>query len=614
MMEGPPVEEEQVGPPEEYTAMVPDAAAVHVGEPTASVQQPPASAAAAPAEAPVAAAVLPVQESPCAPPKRPRDVEPTAHAPTPLLAGLLPPAPKLRRLLKKTSVPQQVCPQPLASSLDWGKEVFKVDEEFVSAPFFRKLDGRQRYNWVYEKLRGFYVKQVHPRTLGKKGMADFQKLKGSERQKEARRAFTDLESSERARIASAWMKASAPPRHVAHVIEEQIIKQASACFGRVKTKGALLTWMLPKDMVNTSKVVETQEPTALKELVDHLRVSGILQEAWKDIQLHAQTCLRLAGASDVAVCLEVCPDTWGAQKEVQLHFHAFLKSQGPDLRLRNLGPFSYQDVKPHMSGSIGGMPMNTNGRGSWAGYFYCSIRDKIGTLFSQATRLPFKGFLVSPTWVLNLVQAQKLEADVARALLVQCASGSRHIRELDLHEGHLEQAAVKKAQEESQRLLGSTLKPSKHYAEVVAFIKQFETPLHRYKFLVLSGPSRVGKTAFARSLCDPGFETLELNCASGAEPDLRAYRLSKHGLILFDEIIAQQVVSQRKVFQSQSAGVQLGCSATNMYSYEVYVWRKKLVLASNNWDSSLSQLSAPDQDWIRANSIVLRVTEPMWQE
>ena len=105
-----------------------------------------------------------------------------------------------------------------------------------------------------------------------------------------------------------------------------------------------------------------------------------------------------------------------------------------------------------------------------------------------------------------------------------------------------------------------------------------------------------------------------MNCASGAEPELRAYRLSKHDVILFDEIVASQVAEQRKLFQAQSAPVQLGCSATNCHSYGVFVWRKKMVLASNNWESSLAHLTAADREWVVANSIVLSVTEPMWQE
>ena len=107
---------------------------------------------------------------------------------------------------------------------------------------------------------------------------------------------------------------------------------------------------------------------------------------------------------------------------------------------------------------------------------------------------------------------------------------------------------------------------------------------------------------------------MEVNCASGDEPNLRAYRLRRHGLILFDEILAGQVAQQRKLFQAQSAPVQLGCSATNCHSYDVFVWRKKLVLASNNWHSSLSKLSKADQEWVNSNSIVLNVEEAMWEE
>ena len=100
------------------------------------------------------------------------------------------------------------------------------------------------------------------------------------------------------------------------------------------------------------------------------------------------------------------------------------------------------------------------------------------------------------------------------------------------------------------------------------------------------GPSRLGKTVFARSLCPAHLEVLGINCSAGVEPDLTGYRLSRHGLLLFDEIEAGHVTAQRKLFQAQAAPVQLGCSATNCHIYEVFVWYKSLVLCANTWHSS----------------------------
>ena len=208
---------------------------------------------------------------------------------------------------------------------------------------------------------------------------------------------------------------------------------------------------------------------------------------------------------------------------------------------------------------------------------------------------------------------EKMETDVAKALLVQCANASRHIKELDVYEFMMEEAAVKRAVVDSTRMLSKSLKPQKTYPEVETFVRQFDQARHRYKFLVFSGPSRVGKTAFARSLCDPGFETLEVNCASGAEPELRAYRLSKHGLILFDEIVAEQVACQRKLFRHRVPQYSWGAPRPIVTHME-YSYGGKMVLASNNWESSLTHLSAADRARVVANSIVLVVTEPMWQE
>ena len=611
-----PPEEEFFGPPDEDLHLAEDAAQELEGEPLASSTVSSDSAQAP--EEPAAAAVLPIsQEESTSPPQTRHSVQQSTLTPSPTLCTLQLQTPKRRRLSCKTTASHAVFPVPenvMCNKLD--RAVLEVVETWPSVRFFRGLTGSQQYNWVYERLRGFYVTRVHVLTLVRKARNEYDALPGQERQKQGRQAFKNLGTADRVKVAEAWGRASRPPPHMArYLFSHFVCKDKDQVWHKAKTEGSLLTWMLSKDLVNASRAFWPQESTTLQQLVQDLRKSPEVTQLWKDIELHSQKCLLLAGASDVSVCLEVCPETWAERRELQLHFHAFLKSSGSDLQLRRLGDFAFREARAHVTTSIGGMALTTpNGRTTWCGFFYCCIPQKNGTLFSQATKKPFSGFFVQPTWILNLVQAKKLDSDQAKALLVQCANASRHLKELEVHEAHLEAQAVEKAQEEAQRLLGGTLKESKRFAEVDAFLEQFLTPLHRYRFLVLSGPSRVGKTAFARGLCDPALEILEVNCASGAEPDLRAYRLRKHDLILFDEIVANQVVAQRKVFQAQSAPVQMGCSATNMYSYEIFVWRRKLVLASNNWTSSLTTLSTADKDWVQANSIVLHITQPMWRE
>ena len=339
---------------------------------------PPPAAAGPPADPEAlaaTAAVLPVVDLQYTTPERRERVEPTALTPAPMVAKLMPKAPKLQRLTKKTTVPEDVCPKVVLPFVDLTSEVFVHSEEYLSKQFFRRLDGQQQYNWVYERLRSFYVNKVHPRTLTKKGLLTFQLLSGVERQKEGRRAFRDLDSTRRAQVAAAWMKASAPPKYIAHVILEQFITPGGDCAARNKVKGVLLTWMLPADFAKVSKVVGSEEPTALAEVVRRLRASADVHSAWKDIQLHAQICLRLAGASDVAVCLEVCPETWEERGEVKLHVHAFLKSSGSDLRVRNMNPFEFSGVKPNASQTIGGMPVQGNGRSSWAVFLLLYLRQ-----------------------------------------------------------------------------------------------------------------------------------------------------------------------------------------------------------------------------------------------
>ena len=428
-------------------------------------------------------------------------------------------------------------------------------------------------------------------------------------------AFKELPNDDRNVCIRKYMELVRPPPWVKKALDERFLSNEGGnkvC--RLRQEGLLLTWNLPGEGPSDSGTLAQSVPPVkltVDGLVAQLRKDKTARALWQKVVDHGEECKRVSGANDVAVCLEVCPETYELQNVIRLHVHMFLKTSGEALRLKYTSFYDFEGCPTHVSTHIGGMTA-TRGRNNWCGFFYCCLQEKRGTVFTEATKAPFTKFLVNPAWIMSLVQGGKLATDAARDLLVRCVNASRHVKELEHHEQELEKEAVKQAMAEAESLLSQGLKKQKFYEQADVFVRQFDEPLHRYKFLVLAGPSRVGKTAFARSLCEKDKEVLEINCASGEEPNLRAYRLRRHGLILFDEVTADQVAAQRKLFQAQAAPVQLGCSATNCHSYEVFVWKTKLVLASNNWHTSLSALSPGDQEWINANSIVLDVTEAMW--
>ena len=189
---------------------------------------------------------------------------------------------------------------------------------------------------------------------------------------------------------------------------------------------------------------------------------------------------------------------------------------------------------------------------------------------------------------------------------------SRLLAVLDMLESHKEASVLQIALCEALAALAGQKHPFVVLPQVELWEAQYLELRHRYSFLVLEGPSRVGKTVYARSKCPAGQEVYEVNCAAGGEPDLRGYRYGKHGLILLDEVEAEAIARQRKLFQAGTALVQLGTSPTNIHVYSVFVHRVRIVCASNNWTASLQKLPEDDRNWISRNSFYVKCNEPLW--
>ena len=153
--------------------------------------------------------------------------------------------------------------------------------------------------------------------------------------------------------------------------------------------------------------------------------------------------------------------------------------------------------------------------------------------------------------------------------------------------------------------------PLKRIAVVESWVEEHEALKWRYRFLVLSGPSMLGKTQFALGLACRS-RGLELNCSSGKEPDLRQYDPLDTDLVLFDEMPASAIIGQKKLMQCPPALVTLGTSGTNAFAYKVWVHQKLFVISTNTWHEDLKKMNKGERDWLVANSVLVDVTAPLW--
>ena len=162
--------------------------------------------------------------------------------------------------------------------------------------------------------------------------------------------------------------------------------------------------------------------------------------------------------------------------------------------------------------------------------------------------------------------------------------------------------------------LATEIRPFKKYEVVDQFNKQFDKILARYKFLVIEGESRTGKTYFTKWMCGNPEKVYEVNCASCPEPEMRDFKSMWHQIVLFDEAAPEMVIKQKKLFQAPPCFVELGCSTTNCHSYKVLVSGTKLVICSNGWTEQVSKMKLDaDKSWLHHNSFVLKVgSTPMF--
>ena len=306
---------------------------------------------------------------------------------------------------------------------------------------------------------------------------------------------------------------------------------------------------------------------------------------------------------------ELCPKTLLEERKVRLHAHVYVARKE---RFRFvLTDFAFLGTTPHLAEGILGVTQTRSSSRNFSGLYYV-LAPKVGTVTCATNSPAFTHFPVSPQWVLTLLQSQKMTYETARRELVRTAKDViRTIPTIDKWRMEMQRQQLKYYSDKVASQLAAKRKAFVHIPEVQDWIEDHKEVKFRYKFLVLTGGSGLGKTQFAMGLVAPG-KALELNMAATGDPDLKEYDVSVHDLLLFDEMAAKYIVVHKKLFQAPPAVLTLGNSSTNCHAYSVWVHQKLLVVSTNRWEAELAQLPSVDADWLKANSVVIRVVAPLW--
>ena len=69
----------------------------------------------------------------------------------------------------------------------------------------------------------------------------------------------------------------------------------------------------------------------------------------------------------------------------------------------------------------------------------------------------------------------------------------------------------------------------------------------------------------------------------------------------------------KKITQAGNDQAILGASPTMQHAYSVNSYQTMIVVTTNAWASGLEDMPILDVEWLKVNSVYVRVTSPLWK-
>lgn len=357
----------------------------------------------------------------------------------------------------------------------------------------------------------------------------------------------------------------------------------------------------------------------LKALAAWVEGTAQFTNVWSALDSAVRAFLERYTLTDGSWNVEICRKTLLNSGVVRLHCHVFLSWHPGRYQIDEhfLTFFKVLGSKPHVVPSTAvNKRKNTIEAIRGEGHFYI-MGKKRGFVKGSSTLQPFTDYCIRPQQIQRMFVAGHYSADQACDHFLSAGLNAEfNVRNVLFIAQKREEMKLDAMVLEAQRKLRRIQKPPRQVEFITKnWVPQYEEFLHRYRFLVLDGPSRTGKTTWSRAQAEVG-EVYEVNCAGQNQMNMRGFVNGKHKVVVADEATPWLVLCEKKLFQAQCSKVAMGQSPTMKDVYEVFTHRVKFIVCSNNWMRLVEELEDEDKDWLRENSVYYYTDPetPMWEQ
>ena len=390
----------------------------------------------------------------------------------------------------------------------------------------------------------------------------------------------------------------------------------------IKATAALVNWNVKpcedpkfKQLFEELKAVDP-ESADYEELIKKMKALPVVNKGWADFLRF----LRKLQAESVFVELSACMELSLHAEEPRWHFHLTVSNIRAVRSDRANGQIVLDKELLDTFAAEPTVRVSTaRGRSAEPAVhrLHCySQWDKVGSLFTLNNFPRGRDFVCKATWTLSAWQVRKLSyKNAKKEIIANRDSVEAALMKLNYVWLAEIEEHMRSEQEKAVLAMGEKLYPFKTIAEVEDWMK-FYTPeyfgrLTRFKFLVLVGDSRFGKTRFACNLF--GLKaTYVCNCQGVTQPYLAGYDPRVHKAIVLDEPSRWLVDACKSFLQAAVDGSELYQSPTQRFTRWVCVYQVPIIICTNEWVKTWEWDA--NATWIRENEVRIDVEDFLYEK